>query len=266
MPAGEVYAALWRRRMIIVLLTIMAGIAAFVWSQTQPTIYQADALVRIQQRAASPDDVFGSVGSLELGERLAQTYAQIVETRSMTQRVGNALSGDVPRGEISISASPVGNVELLRVSAQSEDPQAAAVVANATTAALRRFIAETGTLRDQIVVVDRATAPDFPILPTTKRNVAIAILLALIFNCALALGLEFFADRLPEMDQWEDRFGRPVLATVPTLNLKPPGAVLRALPDLPEPTPLPVTSTQAVAGPTRWSVAGPEVRRRQGSG
>jgi capsular polysaccharide biosynthesis protein len=260
MPAGEVYGALWRHRLMIVLLTAIAGAAAFAWARTQPTIYQADALVRIQQRAANAGDVYGSVNSLELGQRLAQTYARIVETRSMTDRVADSLVGSVPRRDISISASAVGDVELLRVSARSESPRDAAVVANATTAALRKFITETGTLRDQIVVVDRATAPTTPVLPRTATTVAIAILLALVFNSALALAREFFADRLPDVDAWEQRFGRPVLATVPNLDLKGHAAVLRSLPEPSEST-VTVTTTEAVAGPTRWSIAGPEVRR-----
>jgi capsular polysaccharide biosynthesis protein len=260
MPAGEVYGALWRHRLMILLLTALAGAAAFAWTRTQPTVYQADALVRIQQRAANPGDVYGSVGSLELGERLAQTYARIVETRSMSERVADTVQGTVPRSDVSISASPVGDVELLRVSARSETPRNAAVVANATTQALRRFITETGTLRDQIVVVDPATAPRSPVLPRTKMTVAIAILLAILFNSALALAREFFADRLPEVDVWEERFGRPVLATVPNLSLKAPSVVLKSLPEQVE-SPVAVMTTEALPGPTRWSIAAPEVRR-----
>ncbi|MEX2556603.1 MAG: Wzz/FepE/Etk N-terminal domain-containing protein, partial [Actinomycetota bacterium] len=127
MPAGEVYGALWRHRVMIVLLTAIAAVTAFAWTRTQPMIYEADALVRIQQRATSAGDAFGSVGSLELGQRLAQTYARIVETRSMTDRVGRALAGTIPQEDISISASPVGDVELLQVSARSENPRNAAV-------------------------------------------------------------------------------------------------------------------------------------------
>jgi capsular polysaccharide biosynthesis protein len=259
-PAVDVYRSLWRHRLMIVLLTVLAGAAAYGWTRTQPKIYQADALVRIQQRATSPTDAYGSVGSLELGERLAQTYARIVETRSMKERVARALTGEVPASDISISASPVGNVELLTVSARSQRPERAAVVANATTIALRKFITETGTLRDQIVVVDRATAPTSPALPRTMLVVVLAVMLALLFNSALALAREFFADRLPAIQDWEDRLGRPLLATVPNLQLKKASAVLkppRQTPDQPHAVP---NSAESMEGPTRWSVGAREVR------
>lgn len=261
MPAVDVYRTLWRYRVMIVLLTALAGIAAYAFTQTQPTIYQADALIRIQQRASTPAETYGSLGSLELGQRLAQTYSRIVQTRSMHERVAKTLEGKVSPEDISISATPVGDVELLFISARSENPTAAALVANATTVGLRSFIRETGTLRDQIVVVDTATTPSIPVSPRTKFTIAIAVLLALLLNCALALGRDFFADRLPEVDEWEGKFERPVLATVPTLSLKGPSEVLTPRPELSESSAT-VMSTEALAGPTRWSIGTPEVGSR----
>ena len=261
MPATDIYRSLWRHRLMILLLTILAGVAAYAFTKTQPKIYQAEALVRIQQRAATPAETYGSLGSLELGERLARTYARIVGTRSIHERVAETLEGRVAARDISISAAPVGDLELLTIIAQSERPAATALVANATTDALRRFIAETGTLRDQMVVVDSATTPSEPVSPRTKFTIAIAILFALLFNSALALGRDFFADRLPEVDAWEEKFGRPVIATVPALQLKEASAVLSPTPELSESAGT-VRSTTSVAGPTRWSIGAPEVGSR----
>jgi capsular polysaccharide biosynthesis protein len=253
MPAADVYRSLWRHRLMILILTAVAGVAAFLFTKAQPTIYQANALVRIQQRAANPAETFGSLSSLELGERLAQTYATIVGTGSMHARVAKILDGEVPFDDISISATPVGNLELLTISARSERPGVTPLVANATAVALRQWITETGTLRDQIVVVDSASTPSSPVSPRTKFTIALAVFLAILFNCALALGRDFFADRLPEIDEWEEKFGRPVLATVPTLQLKDPSVVLAPRPDLSERTAT-VMSTQALSGPTRWAL------------
>ena len=254
MPAADVYRALWRHRLMIVLLTAVAGVAAYLFTTTQPQVYQASALIRIQQRAA-PGDAFGSVSSLELGRQLARTYARIVTTGSMGDRVARTLAGKVPRDDIEITAEPVGDVELLWISARSESPQVAAVVANATIAALREFIAETGTLRDQIVLVDRARAPSVPVLPRTTFTVAMAVLLALLFNAAVALAREFFADRLPEIDEWDAKFGRPVLATVPNLSFKARPSAPATRPGTRARGTVPRAETaEKVAAPSRWSV------------
>lgn len=261
MPAADVYRALWRHRLMIVLLTALAGASAYMYTRTQPTIYEAGALVRIQQRASSTGET-GSLSSLELGERLAQTYAVIVKTHSMKERTAEVLSGRIPENAYTISASPVGNVELLSVVARSENPRHAALAANATTTALRNFITETGTLRDQIVVVDPAGVPASPILPRATMTIALAILVALMFNGALALAREFFADRLPGVDEWQERFGKPVLATVPTLSLVPYSTIAQAAPESAARIGLSERTAQTVNGPTRWSVDAPEVRSR----
>lgn len=246
---------------MILLLTAIACVGAYAYTRTQPKIYQANALVRIQQKATTPAEAYGALGSLELGHRLAQTYATIVGTGSMHNRVAKILQGKVPADDISISATPVGSIELLTISARSKHPAVTASVANATTVALRQFIAETGTLRDQIVVIDSASTPISPVSPRTKFTVALALLFALLFNCALALARDFFADRLPEVDEWEDKFGRPVLATVPPLHLKVASAVLSPRPDLSERS-VTVMSTEALSGPTRWSVGPPDLAAR----
>jgi capsular polysaccharide biosynthesis protein len=261
MPAAGVYRALWRHRLMILVLTAAAGVAAYVFTQTQPKIYQASALVRIQQGGRGSAETFGSLSSLELGQRLARTYSMIVQTNSIRARVARMLAGRVPADDISISASPVGDVELLFISARSQDPQVAALVANTATTALRNFISETGTLQDQLVVVDRAPVPGAPILPRTTMTVALAVLVALLFNGALALAREFFADRLPGIDEWNERFGKPVLATVPVLQLVPYSMVERSIPELAEGTSSGELSTHTLTGPTRWSVDVPQVRR-----
>ena len=261
MPAIDVYRALWRHRRLIAALTLLAAVAAYLYSSSQPKEYEATSLVRIQQTTATTDEAFGSVNSLELGELLAQTYAKIVTTRSMKTRVAAALGSDVPRDQISISATPLGGVALLEITGSSNNPRQAAAVANASATALKQFVTETGTLRDQIVVIDRATTPDSPVAPRPKTAVAIAVMLALLLNCALALVLEFFSDRLPAVDEFEERFSLPVLATVPGLVLRDaPTRARSARAARPDPTPLPAASPAA-----RWRGAAAEAPRRPAS-
>jgi polysaccharide biosynthesis transport protein len=215
MATVDVYRALWRHRFLIIGLTLVTGIVVWFLASLQPKVYEATALVRIQQKIATAGDAFGS---LEVGTRLAQTYARIVETKSIDGRVAVALDGRVRPDNIHLSAKPVVDVELLEISARSRSPVQAALVANTATDALKDFVRDTGTLRDQVIVVDRATVPTSPVSPRVKLMVALAVLLGLILNAALALLAELFADRLPDTSEIEAAFGRPVLAAIPSLS------------------------------------------------
>jgi capsular polysaccharide biosynthesis protein len=213
----DVYRALWRRRYMILALTAIATVFAYYLSSTQTKNYRASTLVRIQQKAADPGEAYTS---LAVGEQLAKTYAQIVSTSSLRERVGQALGGGLSARDVNISAAPVQDLALLHIYATSHDPRIAAMVANAAPGVLRSFIAQTQTINDQIVTINRAGVPNSPVSPRPLRTAVVAFLAVLIFNCGLALLLEFFRDRLPDLEELESAVGKPVLGTIPVLSFK----------------------------------------------
>jgi capsular polysaccharide biosynthesis protein len=216
MTTADVYRALWRHRLFIVFLTaiLVAGVG-YLTSQ-QEKVYEASTLIRVQQRIADPSEAYGT---LVLGQRLAQTYSRIVETDALEDAVRTRVQSTVPdAARMSLSAAPVEDLELLSITASSTSPRVAQAAANATPAALREFIKPTGTLRDLIVTIDRAQLPTSPASPNLTLNIIVAVMLGLIFNGALALLLELFADRLPSPDELEASLGKPVLATIPVLK------------------------------------------------
>lgn len=218
MAAIDLYRALWRRRYMIVLLTALITVTAWARSSAEPKVYKASVLVRIQQKISDPNQAGTALG---ISQHLAQTYAQIVGAYSIGNRVYNQLDARVPRDQISIKGEPVQNLELMFISATARDPREAADVANAAPVALRNFIKETGTLRDQIVTINPAGVPSTPISPHPTRVAILAFLIGLVLNGAFALLLEFLADRLPDLDELEAALGKPVLATVPKVALQP---------------------------------------------
>ncbi len=136
--------------------------------------------------------------------------------------LGGTSSGRLaPRkvSEVELSGSPVQDLDLLSIAARSKNPANAMIAANAVPWALRAFIRKTGSRTEKIVTVKPATMPSSPVSRQLPLKIAIAVMLGLIFNGALALLLEVFRDRLPEPDELGQALGHPVLATIPTLRL-----------------------------------------------
>jgi hypothetical protein len=105
------------------------------------------------------------------------------------------------------------------------------LAANAVPPALRNFIRRSGSFSEQLITVKPATRPSSPVSRQWPLKIAIALLLGLVFNGALALLIELFRDRFPEPDEIEQALGHPVLATIPTLRLHPiPSAAVRDQP------------------------------------
>jgi capsular polysaccharide biosynthesis protein len=223
--AGDVYRALWRYKLFIVILTAACVVATWYATSQQTKTYEASTLVRIQQRVTDPSD---AIESLQAGERLAETYAEIIDSGGLDSQVTAIVSSRVSREDASgvdLSGEPVQDVDLLWISARDEDAATATLVANALPRALRRFISSTGTLRDQVVTVKAATQPSSAVAPKLGLNIALALLLGVILNGALVLLYELFRDRLPEPEELAETLEYPVLATIPTLRLRKPKAL-----------------------------------------
>jgi capsular polysaccharide biosynthesis protein len=217
MTIADVYKALWRHRLLILVLTSL--VVALTWFATEQRteIYKSSVLVRVSQPVNDPNQAFGV---LEAGQQLAQIYAKIVETRLLAEDVYAGLNKSVPLSQIEgqIHGSPLQNLELLSVSATNPNPVRAATIANAVPDALRAFVKHSGTLHEQVTVVDTATPPSTPYKPNLKLNLALALLLGLFVNGGIALLYEFLSDRLPDLDELESVTGYPTLGNVPSLR------------------------------------------------
>jgi capsular polysaccharide biosynthesis protein len=215
---STVYRSLWRHRLFIILMTaLLAGVAFFV-SSSQTKMYTASALVRVQQKVTNANDVFGS---LQTGERLAQTYAEIARTDAVAREIRRELPQSVPDDAIVIDAAQVSSLELLKLAVTYSDPAIAARVANTVPTALTRVLRASGALPDTIATVDPATVPTSPSSPNVKLTVIIAIIIALILNSALALLVDAFSDRIGDPEEFERVVGHPVIATIPNLRFAP---------------------------------------------
>src|SRR5581483_9835262 len=219
MSTGDVYRALWRRKLFIVLATAVVGVAAWYGLSRLAPMYEASTLVRVEPPASSA----GDPASLEAAQTLARTYTQIVSSGALDDRV-RELAGGGRRSTpaVDVSAQTVQDLDLFWISARSRTAAGAARVAEVAPRALRELVsagsAGAGRARS-IVVVKPAQAPSSPSSPSMELDLALAIFVGLVFNGALALLLELSSDRLPDTAHLERVFGRPVLGTVPSVDL-----------------------------------------------
>jgi capsular polysaccharide biosynthesis protein len=220
----EFYGALWRHKIFISAMTAVFIVSALALTLREQKIYQASSLVRVQQLISDPGQ---ALGALAATAQLAQTYGKIVETSTIAQKIATDSKGQLALSEVDghVTGSPVQGLDMLTISARSPDPLTAEKIANAAPHALESFIRQTGTLRDQITLVQRASLPTAPASPNLKLNLALALLLGFIFNAALALAIDLISDRIGGADEFEKLTGVPVLASIPTLkfmDVEPP--------------------------------------------
>ena len=216
--AGDVYRALWRHKFLILALTALCVAAVWYLTSLQTPTYRASTLVRVQQKGEG-----NSFASLDASIVVAQTYAQIIGSGALDDPARLRTKGQVPvqfTDDVSLSADPVTDLALIWISAEGRHPAGVAAVANAAPDALRGAARKYGTPDDQIVTVQKAGVPGAASSPDTTLNIVLALALGLLFNCGLVLIYEVLRDRLPDTDEVEESVGYPVLASIPTLQLK----------------------------------------------
>jgi len=217
LTAGDVYRALWRHKLLIAALTAACVGATWYATSLQPRTYEASTLVRIQPAYRGSD----TLSAVQASERIVQTYAKIIDAGALDARIRRLLPRQITSQDfsgVSLSGHPVQDLGLMWISARSKDPTRATIVANAAPRALGSLIQQ-GTFGDEVVTLKAAARPSAPVSPRTNWNVAIAVVLGLIFNSALVLLVEVFWDRLPEPEELREAVGYPILATIPNLRL-----------------------------------------------
>jgi capsular exopolysaccharide synthesis family protein len=117
---------LWRWLWLVVLSTALAGGAAFLVSRNTRPVYSATVTLLINQ---APSYGMGNADytSILTSERLARTYSELLRTPKVLSQVADKLGlSGLPAVQVQL----VRDTQLLKVSAESTDPELAANIAN----------------------------------------------------------------------------------------------------------------------------------------
>jgi len=154
MELRQYAAIIWRWLWLILLGTLVAGVAAFISSRRMTPVYEASVTLLIQQ-AQSPAPTYSDILS---SERLARTYAELLKKRvildAAAERIGlEAIEQD------SVSVQSVRDTQLIELKVEHISPQLAAEIANTIPAVfierneemqLSRFAASKASLAQEL--------------------------------------------------------------------------------------------------------------------
>ena len=187
----DLVAVVWRRRWIIiaVFVVVVAGTAAV--SQVLPKVYSTTSTLLI-----SLDEDRQTFDTVQAGQALARSYADIIDSPVMAERVADYLARPQDAKEIddAMSFEAVSETQLLKISAESRSRLEAQSLANAYASVFtdyaQRRLAET-TRADIAVAVDAPEANEV-VRPRPTLYVFVAVILGL----PLAIAFGVLVDRV----------------------------------------------------------------------
>lgn len=131
----ELLQALLRRKLIIIGLTVVAALAAYVVTDRMTPVYRAEATVLVQRAGGGSALLFPGLGGTSPTD--IQNYIQILQSRTMAEqtagRLGLAFESESEFREFwnSINVQAISNTQMIRIAVEDADPRVAAERANA---------------------------------------------------------------------------------------------------------------------------------------
>lgn len=199
-----------RWRWIVAVFSVVVAAAAVSILLT-PKTYSATARFYLSASGGA------SGGAIQRGD--LSTYAQVVSAPSVQEQVRSAakVPADAPIG---LTATLSDTANIMAVTADSDTPEHAAALANATGPAL----AAVAPRFSQLLVggssvisttVEPASAPSSPSSPDVRRTLGLAIVLGLLLGVSVAVLRHVLDNRVRTVDDLERLVHRPVLSTIP---------------------------------------------------
>jgi capsular exopolysaccharide synthesis family protein len=218
------YVRILRRRWRWVAVPAVVGVAsavAFVVLST-PT-YASSSRLFVSTSSQSGDLTQANQGNSLAVERV-QSYADLVDTHSLAQRVSSRLHGTYSAETLrkTVSATVVPNTVNLTITAENASPTDARDIAQAYAVALSQEVARIEAPADgspspiRMSVVDDAQVPTHAVSPRKTTDLILGALLGLMVGVCLALVRNRVDTSISSVEDLEAVTDVPVLGTIHT--------------------------------------------------
>lgn len=219
---NRIFAALWHKMWLIVLIAILCALVTFlaVYYFVTP-MYEASAMFYVNNSDFSVGDTMLdiSAGDITAAKDLVKSYIVILNTRTSLNEVIDYAGVDISTAELRkmISAESVESTEIFEVVVTSPDPAEAEKLANAIAYVLPIRI-------DSIIegtsarIVDAAVTPTKPSSPHYINSIVLGFLLGFTLMLVIVILQEVFDVTIRTEEDMKQVCQHPVLAAVPDMG------------------------------------------------
>lgn len=214
----ELFEALKKRWLMIVVITLLATVASAVFSffVIKPQ-YEASTKVFIGKDEGENQNY--SQNDVMMYQKLMKTYSETIKTKDLVSRSLKGTSLKLEPAEVleNLTVVSVTDTQILQIKYKSKNPKEAEVVIEEIA---EEFINTSKELvpNGNIKIIEEVELPEKPVSPNKKMNIAIAFLLGLMVSVGLAFLLEFLDNTFKNKEQLERELDLPVLGSIPDMK------------------------------------------------
>lgn len=221
MEFSEFLGALKRGWVLLVVLTLLGGVAGFGYARSNPPTYKASSTVFVStQRGESTSEL---VQGSTFTQNLIQSYAELAKLPSVLEPVIVRLRLDTTVEQLAgaVSANAPLNTALIEITVTGPSAAEAASIANAVTASLAttvQGISPRNAAGASVVAMQQvaeAQPPKEPFAPNTKLLTLTGAIIGLILAAVWVLGRELLDTRIKTQKDLRRVSDVPLLGTIP---------------------------------------------------
>ena len=210
---------LWKRKFLIVLAALVAGLAAFAYSSfvIKPQYTSTTRIYVVNRNQADKPGLTNQ--DLQAGAYLVKDYREIILSQDVLEKVvvDQSLSMDAKTLGRKVSVTVPADTRIVSISVRDGKPEEASRIANALREVAAQKIISVTRVSD-VTTLEEARPATSPSSPNIRRNTMMATLAGAGFVTVVVLLVELLDDRVKRPEDIEEVMHISLLGVIPNLE------------------------------------------------
>ena len=210
---------LWKRKFLIVLAALVAGLAAFAYSSfvIQPQYTSTTRIYVVNRNQADKPGLTNQ--DLQAGSYLVKDYREIILSQDVLEKVvaDQNLTMDAKTLGRKVSVTVPADTRIVSISVRDGKPEEASRIANALREVAAQKIISVTRVSD-VTTLEEARPATSPSSPNIRRNTMIATIAGVGFVTIIVLLVELLDDRVKRPEDIEEVMHISLLGVIPNLE------------------------------------------------
>ena len=210
---------IWKRKFLIVLTAIIAGLAAFAYSSfvIKPQYTSTTRIYVVNRNQADKPGLTNQ--DLQAGAYLVKDYREIILSQDVLEKVvaDQKLTMDAKTLGKKVSVTVPADTRIVSISVRDGNPEEASRIANALREVAAQKIISVTRVSD-VTTLEEARPATSPSSPNIRRNTMMTTIAGVGFVTVIVLLVELLDDRVKRPEDIEEVMHLSLLGVIPNLE------------------------------------------------
>ena len=228
----DILQLLWSHLLIIIVVTICGGFAAFAFSKLVLPLQYSSHITMYVQSYTGISESAADVNNITNSKQLVNTYMEVLKDDAVMNAVGDLLlkqydeselrkvftmdsSGKISPSSIRkcLSISSVTDTSAVKIVATTLTPQLAADICNDLTQVAPKYVGDAVGV-GSINTIDQAKVYPAPVAPNTTRNTLIGLFAGFVLIVFIIFIIDYFDNTIKDPEKISDEYKKAIIGEI----------------------------------------------------